>query len=444
VNRKADLTAIFEAGLAAVKTDQALERQLSLDGETLAVRGERLDLSGFERIAVVGAGKACATMAKALRRLLGDRLSGGLIAVKYGHGLALDGVEIIEAGHPVPDDNSLEAGRRILDLVGLLGDDDLLFCLITGGSSALMEWPVDGMRFDDLRRVNECLLASGATIQEMNALRRHLSAIKGGRLAKACQGRVLSLIVSDVIGDDPSVIGSGPTAPDASTHADCLDIVRKYRLAGDCPAAVLRLLESGVAGEIPETPDAVDPAWLRTTNHVIATNEAAVTAAAHEAGRRGYAPVILSTTQQGEARDVGTELVRLGLERQATLGGSRPLCLLAGGETTVTMQHSGKGGRNQEMALSMALALDGTSGVHALCAGTDGTDGPTDAAGAYAFGDSLSRAEAIGLDLPIHLEQHDAYPAFQALGDLLITGPTLTNVMDLTLLLVEEAQAHGS
>jgi len=442
MNRKHALESIFRAGLSAVKTDQAIRNHVHARENILTIMDTRFDLNTFKRIVIAGAGKGCAPMAAALQDLLGHRIDTGLIVVKYGHGLTLDRIEVIEAAHPVPDENSLLAGKRILQLAESLSEQDLFICLLTGGASSLLVSPQSGVSLSDLQTLNARLLSCGADIHEMNALRKHVSCIKGGALTRAASpATVISLVVSDVVGDDLSTIASGPTTPDSSTYRDCADIIDKYNLGTSLPASVLKAINDGLNGHIPETPGGNDPAFSRTHNHIIANNEKAVHAAFLKATELGYHPHIFSTECTGESREVGQKLIAFAVDVQKTGSpAKKPTCIIAGGETTVSMTRSGKGGRNQELALSMALALKSHTGIYALAAGTDGSDGPTDAAGAFVFPDTCERGRAAGLDLSTHLRTHDAYPAFKTLDDLFITGPTLTNVMDIVVILVTDSE----
>jgi glycerate 2-kinase len=386
------------------------------------------------RTIVVGAGKASGAMAKAVE----DHWLGpleGLVVTRYGHRLPTTRIEVVEASHPVPDAAGREAAGRILQMVQELTADDLVLCLISGGGSALLALPAEGVSLADKQTVNKALLKSGATISEMNAVRKHLSAIKGGRLAVAASpAKVVSLLISDVPGDDPSVIASGPTVPDSSTYADVLAILAKYGI--DVPAAVLARLK----GAAEETPKPGDPRFARVENIMIATPQASLEAAAAVARKAGVTPVILGNALEGEARDVG--LVHAGIARQCAGFGQpapAPCVLLSGGETTITLKGKGKGGRNTEFLLALAIALEGQPGIYGISADTDGIDGSENNAGAVMTPDTLARAEAAGLDPKAMLADNDPYTFFAGLGDLLMTGPTLTNVNDFRAVLIETA-----
>src|SRR5271157_2515364 len=385
------------------------------------------------RTVVVGAGKAAGSMAAAVEAHW-DAPMEGLVVARYGHGAPCQTIKVVEASHPVPDSAGQEAARRILEMVQGLGLDDLLLCLISGGGSALLALPAPGLTLDDKQSINRALLRSGATIGEMNCVRKHLSAIKGGRLAAAAApANVVSLIISDVPGDDISVIASGPTAPDVTTSVEALAILDKYKI--DVPRSVLNHL----SGKQSETPKPGDARLANVTNILIATPQDSLEAAARVAQDAGFHPLILSDSIEGESRDVA--LVHAAIARQIARHGQPceiPCALISGGETTVTVRGSGRGGRNAEFLLSLGLALNGQAGIAALAADTDGIDGSEDNAGAFLLPDMPARAAALGIDLKAHLANNDAYTVFDKLGDLLITGPTLTNVNDFRVILIDE------
>ncbi len=385
------------------------------------------------RTLVVGAGKASAAMAKAVEAHWPAPLS-GLVITRYGHAVPCARIEIVEAGHPVPDEAGRAAAARILELVQGLTADDLVLCLISGGGSALLSLPAPGVSLADKQAVNRALLKSGATISEMNCLRKHLSAIKGGRLAAAAApARVVSLLISDVPGDDPSSIASGPTVPDPTTSADAQAIIEKYAI--EASAAVLARLEAAEA----ETPKPGDPRLASAEAVIVASPQESLEAAARVAAEAGLAAHILSDRIEGEARDVA--LVHAAIARQVAARHQPfrpPAVLLSGGETTVTVRGQGRGGRNAEFLLALTLALEGAPGIHAIACDTDGIDGSEDNAGALAGPASLARAAALGLSAPAKLTDNDGYGFFEALGDLVVTGPTLTNVNDFRAVLIEE------
>jgi hydroxypyruvate reductase len=437
---RADARRIFEAALAAVDPEEAVRRHLRLEGRRLRAGSSTYDLDACERVLVAGAGKAAAPMALALERLLEGRIDGGLIVVKDGHGLPLERIRVVEAGHPVPDARGVRGTEEILKLLESAGGRDLVLFLVTGGGSALLAAPAQGIRLSEKQEATRRLLACGATIHEINAIRKHLSRAKGGQLARAAHpAAVLSLVLSDVIGDDLDVIGSGPTVPDTSTFGDTLEILRRYGILNRVPDGVRAHLERGAAGLLPETPKPGDPVFGRCSELLVGTNLRALSAAAAAAERLGYRSLILSSRLEGEAREVARAFAAVGRE---VLGSRHPVpppaCILAGGETTVTLRGGGRGGRNQEFALAGAIALEGVEGVVLLAGGTDGTDGPTDAAGALADGSTAERARRLGLDPLERLRENDAYHFFRPLDGLIMTGPTRTNVMDVYMLLVDD------
>ncbi len=384
------------------------------------------------RTIVIGAGKASAAMARAVEELWPGELE-GLVVTRYGHRVATDRIEIVEAAHPVPDLAGREAAERILKRVQGLTEDDLVLCLISGGGSSLLTLPAPGLTLQDKQAINRALLASGANITEMNCVRKHLSAIKGGRLAAAAApARVVTLTISDVPGDDPAVIASGPTIADRTTFADAIAILQKYRITE--PAAVVQHLERAED----ETPKPGDPRLARCETHMIATPQMALEAAAVVAREAGYTPLILGNALEGESRDVA--MVHSGIARQVR-GFHQPVkapcVLLSGGETTVTVRGKGRGGRNVEFLLALSVALDGLPGVYALAGDTDGIDGAEETAGAIVTPDTLARAAARGVDAKARLADNDGHGFFEALGDTVVTGPTLTNVNDFRAILIE-------
>lgn len=383
------------------------------------------------RVVVVGAGKAAAAMARELERVWPGELS-GVVATRYGHAVPTERITVLEASHPVPDAAGSAAARRILEAVSGLTADDLVICLLSGGGSSLLTLPADGVSLEDKQEVSRQMLACGAGIDEMNAVRKHLSAIKGGRLALACApAKLVTLAISDVVGDDPAVIASGPTAADPSSYADARAVVAKYGLT--LPPAAAALL----AAEPDETPKPGDARLAHAEYRLIATPQLALRAAAAEAERLGLNVLLLGDSIEGEAREAAK--VHAGIARQIAAHGApvaRPALILSGGETTVTLRGKGRGGRNSEFLLSLAIALNGLPGVYALAADTDGIDGSEDNAGALMAPDTLARAAALGVDAGARLADNDGYGFFAALGDLLITGPTHTNVNDFRAILL--------
>jgi hydroxypyruvate reductase len=433
-----DAIAIFQAGLKAVDAANAVRRHVRLENSVLIVGDKNYDLGDFGGVYVIGAGKAAAEMAGPLEEILGDYLVSGAVNVKYGHARPLRRVEVTEAGHPVPDEAGLQGAEKVKEMLGLTGENDLVIFLLSGGGSALLPSPVPDLTLDDMQRLTQLLLESGADIQEINTIRKHISTVKGGQLARlAFPSTLVSLILSDVIGDGLDSIASGPTVPDTTTFADCLRIVDKYGLAAKIPPAILDHLKRGARGKVPETPKPGDPAFARAQNLIVGSNIQALLAAEEKAKALSYNCLILSSSIEGETREIAQ--MHAALAREIMSSGhpvQRPACLISGGETTVTIRGKGLGGRNQEFALAAAIAIDGSADIVVLSGGTDGTDGPTDAAGAIADGTTVVRAREIGLEAADYLMENDSYHFFEPLGDLLMTGPTLTNVMDLRVVIV--------
>jgi glycerate 2-kinase len=433
-----NLHAIFQAALRAVDPGEAIRTHVRRDGNWLYVADRTYDLRQYDALYVIGVGKAGAAMVIAVEALLGDRLCGGHVIVKYGHGGPVKHVTLHEADHPIPDEAGVRATRTLLDFVNGRGPRELLICLLSGGGSALSPAPVEGITLAEKQEVTRLLLACGATIHEINALRKHISQIKGGQLARLVfPATLITLVLSDVVGDSLDVIASGPTVPDTSTFADCLEILGKYQLLATVPTAIRHHLEAGISGARPDTPKPGDAIFARTQTVIIGRNLQALEAASRQATALGYHSLILSSAIEGETREVAK--VHAGIAKEVLASGhpiAAPACILSGGETTVTLRGQGKGGRNQEFALALALAIRNSPGIAAMSGGTDGTDGPTDAAGAVADWTTCARAEQCGLHPREALENNDAYPFFERLGDLLITGPTQTNVMDVRVMLI--------
>ena len=435
---RAAARAILDAAIAAGDARRLTREALAPSRGPLTVGNRAIDLARVRRVLIVGAGKASGAMAEAAEEVLGDRVAGGLVAVKAAQGARTRRVRVVEAGHPLPDARGEAAAVEILGIAAAAGADDLVLCLVSGGGSALLPLPVSGLALEEKQRVTRLLLEAGATINELNAVRKHLSRLKGGQLARAAvPAPVVALLLSDVIGDPLDVIASGPTAPDPTTFGDALAVLDGFDLRSRAPAAARSYLEAGARGERSETPKPGDPVFDRVSNVVIGNNELVAAAAAAEARRRGYAPVVLTRSLQGEAREVARAFVAV-LEEVARSGRpvGRPACVIAAGETTVTVRGAGKGGRCQEFCLALAARVASFPDVLVLGAGTDGTDGPTEAAGALVDWTTLARGRARGLDARAFLADNDAYAFFAALGDLVTTGPTGTNLMDLYLGLV--------
>jgi len=421
-NLRKDAKAILMAALAAADPTAAVEKVLRA----------RDDLDRYEHIFVVGAGKAGGTMARAVEELLGGRISLGCVNVKDGDTAKTQFVELRHCGHPIPDERGLSGAKRIAEICSEAGGDDLVICLLSGGASALTPYPAPPITLVEKRETTRLLLACGASIHEINAVRKHISAIKGGQLARlAAPAHVLSLILSDVVGDDLDVIGSGPTAPDASTFQSAFAVLEKYELRERVPVRVRERLRNGAT----ETPKAADPLFENVENIIVGSNQKSLESAARAAREMGYRTMILSSTIEGETRDVAR--LHAAIARQIRTHGQPlrpPACVISGGETTVTINDGvGKGGRNQEFALAAAIDAAGLEDILILSVGTDGSDGPTDAAGAMADGTTIARAHLTASEA---LSNHDAYPFFEDTGDLVITGSTGTNVMDLHLILV--------
>lgn len=435
-DRRAHALAIAVAGISAVLPENVVRNAVRLDGNMLTVSGKAYDLQAYRHIYVAGGGKAAATMAAELERILGDRISGGVVNDRYGTRSTATKIKVNQAGHPLPTEDGLRGVNEMLDMLGKVGKDDLVIFLISGGGSALLPCPAPGVSLEDKVRLTDRLLKSGATIAEINCVRKHSSCTKGGQLLRYVNGAaVLSLIVSDVVGDEPGSIASGPTAPDNTTYADALAILEKYMLKDQAPPGILRHLEAGLRGDAPETLKAGDPVFERVHNVVIAGNIVALKAAAAEAQRLGYRPLILGSHLKGESREVG--LVHAGIAKECLSTGNpvpAPAAIISGGETTVTVRGPGKGGRNQEFVLG--VLRDYRPGMTIISTDTDGIDGATDACGAIADETTLPRAATAGLSIQKALDSNASYDFFRALDDLIFTGPTGTNVSDLRIVLV--------
>jgi glycerate 2-kinase len=458
---------ILQSALQAVDARQAVLDHVTVVGDALRIGAQAYSFDRIDRVFVVGAGKAGAPMAAALEEVLGPRIMRGVVNVKHGHTSAVAGwrvrfggpaavadsvthptppepsrIEIVEAGHPVPDDAGLDGAQRIAGLVQGLTPRDLVIVVLSGGGSALLPLPAPGITLDDYRALTGLLLRCGADIREINSVRKHCSRLQGGGLARlAAPARVAALILSDVVGSPLDAIASGPTVPDRSTFADALAVLDRYGIADQVPTGLLEHLRRGAAGAVPDTPKPGDPLLDGVASVLIGDNERAGRAAVAEAQRQGFQGLLLTTFLQGEAREIGKAVA--GLAQGIAWGQSDlepPACLVLGGETTVTVRGRGMGGRNQELALAAAIALDGyplPDGVEVavVSLATDGTDGPTGAAGGIVTADTVRRGRALGLDARGELAENDSYPYLGALGDLLITGPTGTNVNDLVFVL---------
>ena len=444
---RAVATELQQAALAAVEPAAAVRRHVhrEKDAPVLTVADQRYDLRDYEHVFVVGGGKAAVPMAAAIADILGERLAEGVIVTKYGHTILqspiarlsardeVSNLQIIEAGHPVPDENSVRGAQAIADCATRATERDLVLCLISGGGSALLTLPVPGLTLADLQPLTDALLRSGATIHELNTVRKHWSRIKGGHLARlVAPATLVTLVLSDVVGDPLDVIASGPTVPDPTTVADAQAVLERYGNPWGFPKP-----QGFYKGIFRETPKPGDSIFERVQHVIVGSNRLAALAAVEKARQLGFNALLLSTYVEGEAREVARVAAALAKGIRAHSDPlSPPACLVWGGETTVTIRGEGKGGRNQELALAAALPLDGWPGILVMALATDGTDGPTDGAGAVVTGETVPRARALGLDPRAALEANDSYPFFDALGDLIRTGPTGTNVNDLLFVLV--------
>jgi hydroxypyruvate reductase len=440
---------LFEAALTAVDPYLAVLNAAKVVDGRLQLADAGYDLNAFERVLVVGGGKATARMAQAVESLLGARISQGLVVVKYGHGVPLQFIEQVEAAHPVPDAAGEAGALRMLDMVRAADAKTLVICLLSGGASALLVAPAAGLTLHDKQHATDLLLRAGAAIGELNAVRKHLSALKGGRLAQAAYpAQLLTLLLSDVIGDKLDVIASGPSAPDASTFAYALDVIAKYALAERMPPRVMAYLQQGAAGVIAETAKRDDACFANTRNVVVGALALALQAADARARQLGLPTRIISAELQGEAREAAHYLAQTARDTLGNMAAGERYCLLCGGETTVTVRGKGLGGRNQELALAFALEIEGLDGVTLLSAGTDGSDGPTEAGGAWVDGETAAEARALGIDPQRYLDDNDSchffrrYDAAAGGQHHFITGPTGTNVMDIQIVLLQKARAQ--
>ncbi len=441
------LAEIFNAALAAADPYNAVLSAASVEGDSLRIGTATYDLSTFERIIVVGAGKATARMARAIESVLGNKITAGLIIVKDGHTAPLTIVEQVEAAHPVPNQAGIDGTQRILQLVRDADAQTLVVCVISGGASALLVAPAQGLTLQDKQHTTQLLLNAGASITELNMVRKHLSAVKGGRLAQAAwPATLLTLIVSDVIGDPLDSIASGPTAPDSASFADAWSVIVKYGLQQRLPARIADYLQRGLTGQEPETVKAGDPCLVKTHNVIVAGLGQALAAAQQRAEQLGFVTRIVNDALQGEANEAAMLLAQAARDALDAMPVQQRLCLLYGGETTVTVRGTGKGGRNQQLALAFAGEITGMKGVSLLSAGTDGGDGPTDAAGAMVDGSTLAQARSLNIDPQPYLDNHDSYTFFDRLDAAsgmhchFKTGPTGTNVMDIQIMLLTKEE----
>ena len=437
---KQQLVDIFNSALSAADPYNAVKRAIRIEGDQLLAGEEAYDLRNYERVLAVGAGKGTALMAQAVEDVFGDRIDDGVIIVKYGHTRPLNRIREIEASHPLPDEAGVKGTEEIIETLKDVDEKTLIICLLSGGGSALLVSPAEGISLKDKQVTTDLLLKSGASIEELNGVRKHLSRVKGGRLASiAYPATVITLILSDVIGDRLDVIASGPTVPDRSTFMDAVKVIEKYNLVKKLPNNVLSMLLDGIAGKLPDTPKAGEDCFKKGSPVIVGSIRQAINAARNAANKLGFDTEMVTDKLQGEAREAAVYLADLAKMVRSSRKGGKPMCLLSGGETTVNVKGSGKGGRNQEFALAFALEIEGVDGITLLSAGTDGTDGPTDATGAIVDGETIHFARKLGVDPEKYLENNDSYNFFKKIdeGHHLITGPTGTNVMDVQIIMVE-------
>ena len=439
MKKREQALAIFNAAVSAVQPSCLLPKNICLEGDKLTLCGQSFLLKDLDHIYIIGAGKASAAMALEVEKILGNHIKAGVIVTKYHHSLPLQKIKCIEAGHPLPDENSVRAGREIIEIVKQAGEKDLIIALISGGASSLLADRPPGTSLGEAQDLFRLLLNSGATINEMNVIRKHLSLIKGGHLAKeAYPATLVSFILSDVIGDPLDVIASGPTVGDPTTFKDAYAILQKYDLIKKLHPAIDLWIQKGIKGEIDDTPKPGDYFFERTFNHIIGSNRIALKGAAAKAEELGFVPFIITDKLNGEANEEAKKMVEYILMYR----GARPACILMGGETTVTIKGDGKGGRNQQFALAALAELMKNTNADAirnsliLSAGTDGSDGPTEVTGAMVDMETINKTKELGLDVFSFLDINDSYHFFEKAGGHIITGATQTNVMDIVIALV--------
>ncbi|MBN2367136.1 MAG: glycerate kinase [Calditrichaeota bacterium] len=436
---QSEAISIIMAGIDAVKPDVVIRKKLSVSNNILSIGSEHFDLEQYRRIYVIGAGKASALMAREIENMLAEKIFYGVVSVKYGHSVPCRKIRILEAGHPVLDENGLSATSQILQVAEDAGEKDLIICLLSGGGSALLEKIPPGIPLEAVQKMFKMLLGSGANIEQINTVRKHLSLVKGGQLARAAYpAECVSLIISDVIGDPLESIASGPTSPDPGTFRDAWEVLERFGIHDNIPEILRQHFKRGLAGEIAETPKPGDSIFQKVKNIILANNFGALEAARQKARELDYNVLVLSSRIQGEAREVGKVLAGLAQELlDSNIPLARPACILLGGETTVTLRGEGKGGRNQELALSAFISMAGVKEPYLiLSCGTDGTDGPTDAAGGMAFPQLWEETNSRNLEPVKFLQENNAYPFLEKTGGLIKTGPTGTNVMDIMAILV--------
>ncbi|MCX6255459.1 MAG: glycerate kinase [Bacteroidia bacterium] len=438
MNRRAIAEQIFLAGVESVIPDKLINKKIALKDNSLVIGHLKFSLESIEDIYVIGAGKASAMMAAEVEKILGNRITEGHVVAKYGHSCKLKYIIVSEAGHPIPDSNGFKATRTILDIAGKANSNDLVICLLSGGGSALLPDFPEGNSPEDIITVNDLLVKSGAVITEINAVRKHLSIVKGGQLARAVHPATLvSLILSDVPGDPLDVIASGPTTPDLTTFQQALAVLDNYNLTASVPAGILKFLMEGAAGKKPETPKPGDYVFEKTSNLLIGSNSLALEAAKQKALEFNINAVIIDNQLQGDSSTVADYIVETSLKFKEDVSEIKPVCLLFGGETTIKMTGKGLGGRNQHLALLCAIMLQNNPGITVLSAGTDGTDGLTNAAGAVVDSETIPDALSKNIDPAKSLAEFDSYHFFKKAGGQIITGPTMTNVMDIIVVIVE-------
>lgn len=438
MNSKIIAEQIFLAAVQSVLPDKMIRPHVFVRDTLLFMPGMQISLTNLNCIYVIGAGKATALMAKEIENILGKLITKGIVVVKYGYGCYLKHIELIEAGHPVPDSNGYEAAQKILEIAKQANNNDLIICLISGGGSALLTDFPEGLDINDIIITNNVLLRSGADIKEMNAVRKHLSKIKGGQLTNTAYPALLvSLILSDVIGDSLDAIASGPTVADTTTFGDAINVLEKYKLLDDIPRNVIEYLKKGVEGIIAETPKPGNPVFARTHNFILGSNKIALEAAHRKAVELGLDSVVITPELESDTFKITEQIIETAIKYKNDTGIKKPYCLLYGGETTLHVKGNGKGGRNQHMALYAAFLLHDKEGITFLAAGSDGSDGPTPAAGAVVNTKTMEQASSQGMDIRNYLKDFDSFNFFEKAGGHIITGATMTNVMDIIVVIIE-------
>jgi len=436
-----DAVSLFHVGIEAASPYNLIPNNMLLEENNLTISdingaSKSFDLKNYNKIIVIGAGKASTSMAYEVEKILDGKIDEGLVVTKYNFRSELKRIQTLDASHPLPGKSGIEASKKIIEICKNAKENDLIINLISGGASSLLPYPADNITIEDKIKTTKILLRAGATIQELNTVRKHISAIKGGQFAKyVYPATIINLIISDVIGDHLDVIGSGITVPDPTTFEDSWNVVIKYKLENKIPHSVKNYLGDGIDGKVPETPKPGNPIFNNVYNLIIGNNALALSAIKIAAEEKGYYTKIISSTLEGEAKDAGKFIAQIA--KEYSLSEEKPVCLIFGGETTVTVKGNGKGGRNQELCLSTAIEIDGMQKITFLSGGTDGNDGQTEAAGAICNGRTIERAKGLGLDALKFLNSNDSYNFFNKLEDLIITGPTNTNVMDIQIVLLE-------